>query len=88
MLKKYNSETIQVLALKQKILQEENHLEQDTNVIKRKIELKQDIGHARCGQVLMQSAPGKGTKVICMMPVDASTNQPAGDPDDAFKDAA
>lgn len=40
------------------------------------------------GQVLMQSAPGKGTKVICMMPVDASTNQPAGDPDDAFKDAA
>lgn len=29
------------------------------------------------GQVLMQSAPGKGTKVICMLPVDSSDAQPS-----------
>lgn len=30
------------------------------------------------GQVMMQSAPGKGTKVICMLPVDCSGAQPGG----------
>ncbi|MAP95240.1 MAG: tyrosine protein kinase [Ponticaulis sp.] len=30
------------------------------------------------GQVLMQSAPGKGTKVICMLPVDCTGAQPQG----------
>ena len=40
------------------------------------------------GQVLMQSAPGKGTKVICMLPVDSSTAQPSDGSDAAFKSAA
>ena len=40
------------------------------------------------GQVLMQSAPGKGTKVICMLPVDASSVQPSGGSDKEFQSAA
>ena len=40
------------------------------------------------GQVLMQSVPGKGTKVICMLPVDASGAQPMGSPEQDIKTAA
>ncbi|WP_293611281.1 PAS domain-containing sensor histidine kinase [Ponticaulis sp.] len=39
------------------------------------------------GQVLMQSAPGEGTTVICMMPENASDAATNGD-DDAYQSAA
>ena len=39
------------------------------------------------GQVMMQSAPGEGTRVICMMPADASGAVPQGD-DDEIRSAA
>ena len=40
------------------------------------------------GQVLMQSVPGKGTKVICMMPVNAPDVQPMGNPEEDIQTAA
>ncbi len=40
------------------------------------------------GQVMMQSAPGEGTKVICMLPVDASNATPADPTLEALPDAA
>ena len=39
------------------------------------------------GQVMMQSTPGEGTKVICMLPVDASGLKPA-DPQLDLRNAA